>query len=184
MTLSDIVTLVGLAIGTVGAIFLAYDVVYGPGKAFQANVINTKLQNMREFRALNQRGIRNYPQPPYTPQEIQEFLEKEEQDWGPQERDLVKQDSEFMDRYENRVVTLGAFGVLLIVAGFLLQIAGLVIHACRKKNQPNTNKLELKSLFTGRIYNRLHWTFLNLDVFGPSIQVTIAEQVPKMQSNF
>jgi len=35
----------------------------------------------------------------------------------------------FYKKYEGRVVTLGAYGVMLIVAAFLLQIVGVVLHA-------------------------------------------------------
>lgn len=38
MNTSDTVTLIGLIFNTAGAIFLAYDVVYGAGKRFRTSI--------------------------------------------------------------------------------------------------------------------------------------------------
>src|SRR5437879_1439177 len=92
MATSDILTLIGLGLGTVGGIMLAYDVVYGPGKRFQANNLKTQLRLWREMRTFVQNSIKSTKAHPL--EEIQKELEKEEQDNGPKEHELVKQNEE------------------------------------------------------------------------------------------
>jgi hypothetical protein len=142
MAMSDFLTLVGLVIGTVGAIVLTYDLFYKPGANFQAEVIKNKLQNMREFRAEIRAKMRAYPQPPYTPAEIQKFLDEEEAEWGTRERDLAQQDAEFLHKYEGRVQKLGGYGVLLIVIGFVFQIAGILVHSKEEKSKESRSHNE------------------------------------------
>lgn len=128
MTSSDIVNIVGLGLGTIGAVLLAYDVVYGPGKRFQASNLKTQLEVLKGTRKLSQDTINNLPAN-WTKEQKQEQLDKEEADWGPEQRDLQKKVDTFYTKYEGRVVTLGAYGVMLIVTAFLLQIVGVVLHA-------------------------------------------------------
>jgi hypothetical protein len=129
MTPSDIWTLVGLSFATLGAVLLAYDVVYGAGNRFQASVLKRQLETLRSTRKYARDIIGRLPQPPWTVAEIQEELDREEKEWGPQEVKLAQEASKVPKHYEARVVTLGAWGVLLIVGGFLLQIVGLIVHA-------------------------------------------------------
>lgn len=131
MTSSDILTLIGLSLATLGAILLAYDVVYGPGKRFQAGNLAKQLRNLRSTRRFVQGSIK--ASKGFTPQEIQKQLDEEEQKNGAAERELVEQNEKFLNNYELRVTMLGAYGVLLIVAGFVLQIVGLLIHPSEKK---------------------------------------------------
>jgi hypothetical protein len=138
MAWSDILTLIGLILGTVGGIVLTYDLFYRPGANFQATVIKTKLENMRQFRAHIRQSIKSYAQPPYTLAEIQKMLDEEEGQLGPRERDRAKQDAEFLDKYEKSVQKLGAYGVLLIVIGFIFQIFGLLFHAKEEKEKEST----------------------------------------------
>jgi len=142
MAWSDILTLFGLVLGTVGAIVLTYDLFYKPGANFQATVIKTKLENLRQFRAEVRERINKYPQPPYTPAEIQQFLQDEEKEWEPRERELAKQDAEFQDKYDQHVQKLGGYGVLLIVLGFILQIAGILVHAKEEKEKESAHHEE------------------------------------------
>lgn len=107
---------------------LAYDVVYGPGKRFQASNLKTQLEVLKGTRKLSQDTINNLPAN-WTKEQKQEQLDKEEADWGPEQRELQKKVDTFYTKYEGRVVTLGAYGVMLIVTAFLLQIVGVVLHA-------------------------------------------------------
>ena len=61
MPASDIVNIVGLGLGTVGAVLLAYDVVYGPGKQFQASNFKTQLEVLKSTRKLARDTIKNLP---------------------------------------------------------------------------------------------------------------------------
>ena len=129
MMASDIWTLVGLSLGTLGAVFLAYEVVFGQGNRFQAESIRHKLEGLKNTRTYVQASIKALPQPPYNPAEIKKLLDDEAREWGPDETKLTEQDKGFYESFENRVVTLGAGGVVLIVFGFALQIVGLLLHA-------------------------------------------------------
>ena len=128
MTPSDILNLIGLGLGTIGAVLLAYDVVYGPGKRWQAEVARTQLSNLRNLRAHLRESTKTLPCPPYTDGEIQKLLAAEEMKWGPQENALATKDASFLPEYESSVVTLGAYGVGLIVLSFVLQFVGVLIH--------------------------------------------------------
>lgn len=128
MTASDGVPLVGLIFNTVGAILLAYDVVYGAGKRFQTSIAKTQLETLLKTRKYSREIIKSLPEPPWTPEEIQQQLDAEEREWGPQERQLRETVTTGHDRYENRVVTLGAVGVLLLIAGFAVQLIWLVFQ--------------------------------------------------------
>lgn len=128
MESSDIWNLIGLCLGTIGAVFLAYDVIYGAGKRFKSSNLKTQLENLRKNRKLVQDILKSLPQPPWTAIEIAKQLNDEETKWGPQETALDQEVKTFYDQYEDRVVTFGAFGVLLLVIGFALQIVGLVVH--------------------------------------------------------
>jgi hypothetical protein len=128
MSGSDIVNLVGLGIGSIGAILLAYDVIYRPGAVFQAEVIKTKLENLKRLRAYIRGNTERLPCPPYTQQEISRLLDEEEKKWGPEESALAGQNQTFLDKYESRVVNLGATGVCLIVLSFILQFTAVLIH--------------------------------------------------------
>ncbi len=127
MTSSDIVNLVGLGFGTIGAVLLAYDVIYGAGKRFQASNLKIQLEVLRGTRKLSRDTIKNLPSN-WTTAEKDAELAKEETVWGPQEASLQAKVSTFYPKYEDRVATLGACGVMLIVAAFLLQIVGVVLH--------------------------------------------------------
>lgn len=121
---SDVWTFSGLCLGTIGAVLLAYEVVYGPGKRFQATVFKTQLETLRQSRKYWRDSLKGF-----LPEERQKYLDEEEQQFGPQERELAKKVEEDYSRFEDRVVTLGAWGVILIVLAFLLQIVGLGVHA-------------------------------------------------------
>jgi|SRR6185312_17028312 len=127
MDLSDGLTLAGLSLGTIGAVLLAYDVVYGPGKRWQASIIKGKLEQLQGFRKLIRSRTEALPRPPYTEQDIQKLLEEQDAKWGPEEAALKQQNEIFLDRYESRVVNLGAVGVILIVLSFAVQIGGVLV---------------------------------------------------------
>ncbi|MGB9419262.1 MAG: hypothetical protein WCB58_23325 [Acidobacteriaceae bacterium] len=142
MTGSDVVNLIGLGLGTVGGVLLAYDVVYRPGANFQASTIKTRLDILRRTRNHIRESTKKLPCPPYTEKEIQELLDQEEAQWGPEEADLAKQNETFLEKYENRVVSLGALGVSLIVLSFILQFASVLIHRPEVEIQPAPAQLK------------------------------------------
>src|SRR5881628_3214845 len=107
MTPSDIWTLVGLSLGTLGAVLLAYDVVYGAGNRFQASVLKRQLDTLRSTRKYSRETIERLPQPPWAAAEIQKELEREEKEWGPQEVKAAQEASRFPKQYADRIVTLG-----------------------------------------------------------------------------
>jgi hypothetical protein len=53
--------------------------------------------------------------------------------WRPQEKALATKDASFLPKYESSVVTLGAYGVGLIVLSFVFQFVGVLI-----KHKPGT----------------------------------------------
>jgi hypothetical protein len=128
MTPSDISNLVGLCLGTIGGVLLSYDVIYGAGKRFQASNFKTQLEVLKRTRKLSQDVINNLPSN-WTYKEKEAELAKEEREWGPQQVTLQDKVDTFYKKYEGTVVTLGAYGVMLIVLAFLLQIAGVILHA-------------------------------------------------------
>ena len=132
MNTSDIWTLVGLCLGTIGALLLAYDVVYGAGHRFRASNFKTQLEMLRGTRKFSRDAIKGLPESLYTAEEIKRQLDEEEREWGSKEADLVQKVNNFYNQYEDHVVTLGALGVMLIVSGFVLQIVGLIVHTTGK----------------------------------------------------
>jgi hypothetical protein len=128
MSTSDIWNLLGLSVATIGAVLLAYDVVYGAGKRFKAEALKTQLANLQKTRNYLQENIKGLPQPPWKRTEIDAQLAAENSKWDPEEQRLVHEVATFYPNYEDRVVTFGAYGVILIVLGFLFQIVGLIFH--------------------------------------------------------
>lgn len=127
----DIWALFGLVAGTVGAILLGYDVIFGAGQRFQGEVRRRQLENLRNTRNFVRNSISALPQPPYTPADIKKLLDDEEAKSGTEERDLAKRVDIYegeLSRYEHRVVNLGLLGVLLIVVAFGLQAVGVIVH--------------------------------------------------------
>src|ERR1051325_9473815 len=113
MAPSDITNLIGLSLGTLGGVLLSYDVIYGAGKRFQASNFKTQLEVLKGTRKVSQDVIKNLPTN-WTETQKREELAKEEAEWGPQEVDLQRKVDTFYKKYEGNVVTLGAYGVILI----------------------------------------------------------------------
>jgi hypothetical protein len=132
MPWSDILALMGLVLGTVGGIALAYDVFFKSGAKFQESVAYKRLQTHRQFRANQQATIKATNA---SPAEIQKDLDKEEADNAPNEQRLEKDALESIDKYEERVRKIGGWGVLLIVIGFGCQIAGIICHAIEEQRR-------------------------------------------------
>jgi hypothetical protein len=128
MSGSDVVNLVGLGCGTLGAFLLGYDVLYRPGARFKAELITTRLDLLRSFRARIRGNIERYSCPPYTPDQIQGFLDEEARQWGPEEAELTSQNNTFLNRYESRVVSFGFLGLCLIFLGFIMQGIAVFVH--------------------------------------------------------
>jgi len=136
----DVWTLIGLITGTIGAILLGYDAVFGAGQRFKDEVRRLQLENLRRHRKRLRDSTNSLPQPPYTPSEIKRLLDEEEATNGPEERKLEAASDRFggtLNRYEIRVVTYGLIGVLMVVLAFGLQALGLVIHM-RQTTESNT----------------------------------------------
>jgi hypothetical protein len=136
MTPSDIVTLIGLVSGTVGAVLLAYDVIYRPGANWQANNFLVQYETFRKTRHFVQQKIKSYSQPPYTPQEIQAELDEEERKNSKEEAKYAAKAKEYIESYENQAAKFGVWGVKLIVVAFILQAIGLIIHSREETKAP------------------------------------------------
>jgi hypothetical protein len=126
VTNADIVTIVGLSLGTVGAILLAYDVVYGPGKRERAANLSRQLELLQRTRQFSRSTIVGLPKQ-YSEEDKNRLLAEEESQWGPKETTLKDANENFLRRYELRVIALGANGVLLILLAFVLQLVGVIM---------------------------------------------------------
>lgn len=142
MTIADIVTIIGLALGTYGGYLLAIDPLYRAGARWRLQNLRTQLDNFRTFRRNQQRDIRALAQPPYTPQEIHEELDKEERDNLPKEQKCIADIDGFMDDFEKEVHVKGERGMKLIVLAFVLQIVGVLLQAIfKEKPKPVENPI-------------------------------------------
>jgi hypothetical protein len=119
-----LLSLAGLALGAFGAFLLAFDVVWGPGKRWKAASLKNQLETLRSTRKFVRDATTNLPHPPWTEAEIERLLQQEEDEWGAKERALATQSANFLPRYEGRVVTMGAVGIILIGVSFILQFFG------------------------------------------------------------
>ena len=132
MSANDWLALIGLLLGLVGSICLGIDVVLGAGQRFNAVSLQSQLSTLLSTRAFEQSSIRAHPNPPWTPPEVEAQLAEEEQRWGAKERALREQLDPYegnLSRYENRIVSLGALGALLLFLSFLLQALALYRNA-------------------------------------------------------
>jgi hypothetical protein len=96
--------------------------------ASRPSIAKRQLETLLKTRKYSREIIKGLPQPLWKPEEIQQQLDAEESEWGPQERELTETTNTGHDRYENRVVTLGAVGVLLLIVGFAVQLMWLIFQ--------------------------------------------------------
>jgi hypothetical protein len=128
MSANDWLALIGLLLGLVGSICLGVDVVLGAGQRFKAVSLKSQLSTLLSTRAFEQSSIRAHP----NPLEVEAQLAEEEQRWGAKEKELREQLDPYegkLSRYENRIVSLGALGALLLFLSFLLQALALYRNA-------------------------------------------------------
>ena len=138
MSDNDWLALIGLLLGLVGSICLGLDVVLGAGQRFKAFSLRSQLTTLLSTRDFEQSSIRALPNPPRTPAEVDALLAEEEQRWGAKEKALREQLDPYdgkLSRYENRIVSLGALGALLLFLSFLLQAWALYRNAEKSQDK-------------------------------------------------
>jgi hypothetical protein len=125
MTTAVVLTIVGLALGMIGAALLALDPIYGAGAKFQASVRATQLANESKLHDVIVSGIRSSPSPPYKPEEIQKLLDEETTRHAGAVTSIEKKFRRWTG-HEDRVVNFAALGLLALLASFGLQLAAVV----------------------------------------------------------
>jgi hypothetical protein len=130
MKIGDILLLVGLGLGLIAGILLAYDAIHGAGARFKAQVAATQLESYRAFRADLQKSIRRLGGS-YNDKDKQDLLAKEEKDHAPQEKILIELASSIPDDYEDKVVVIALRGIWLLIASFAFQLIGTLMDALR-----------------------------------------------------
>ena len=135
MSVGDILLLVGLALGTVAGVLLAYDAIYGAGAEFQHDMAANSLAILRRSRASNQHILRNLGGS-YTDEDRQRELDQEEAEWGPQEAELAAKVDAMPLKYRDKVSNLAVRGVFLLIASFVLQFIGTLLLALAHEDPP------------------------------------------------
>ena len=130
MKIADLLILIGLGLGLIAGILLAYDAIHGAGARFRAQVAATQLETYKAFRADLQQSISSLGGS-YTAEDKQALLAKEENDHAPQERILTELSSSIPDNYEDKVVVIALRGIWLLIASFALQFIGTLMDALR-----------------------------------------------------
>jgi hypothetical protein len=122
MKVADLLLLVGLGLGTIAGVLLAYDALHGPGARFQAEVAKAQYENFKSYRADLQFIYRGNP-------DEKDLLAREKELNEPQETILSDRASSLLDNYENKAVTITLIGIYLLVAAFLIQFIGTLMDA-------------------------------------------------------
>lgn len=149
MSANDWLALTGLLLGLVGSICLGVDVVLGAGQRFKALSLKSQLTTLLSTRDFEQSSIRALPNPPWTPTEVQAQLAEEERRWGAQEKALREQLDPYdgkLSRYENRIVSLGALGALLLFFSFLLQALALYRSADSSQKKGDDRRTSISAI--------------------------------------
>lgn len=128
MRIGDILLLVGLGLATLAGAMLAYDGIYGAGARFKTEVAATNYASFVRFRAEEREVLRNL-QGSYTDEDRQALLDDEEKRNAPQETRLKQLAESIPSKHSDRVVTLAANGVLLLILAFALQFVGTLMLA-------------------------------------------------------
>lgn len=145
MSANDWLALIGLLLGLVSSICLGVDVVLGAGQRFKAVSLQSQLSTLLSTRAFEQSSIRAHP----NPLEEEAQLAEEEQRWGAKEKELREQLDPYegkLSRYENRIVSLGALGALLLFLSFLLQALALYRIAESSQNKGDDRQTSVSAI--------------------------------------
>jgi hypothetical protein len=146
MTWADGVTLLGLFLGTVGALLLAFDPLYRSGTQFQVSMLEIALKNVQRGRKGIQEGWKNLlAHKPPNEAYIRSEIEKERLEGDEEERSLEASINEYKEKYEKEVFTKGKLGAALLCVGFILQGIGILIQP-KKEAKPVDTGTQIHSL--------------------------------------
>jgi hypothetical protein len=124
LTDADIMNIAGLAVVTISGVMLAFDPLYGAGNRFQLKNAEHQLTNMKSSREKIINDWYATPKwkddPEYVEGEIKKLAEESKRN----EDKLETKIANLGDKFEDRAVTLAAYGVILLVIGFALQLGG------------------------------------------------------------
>jgi hypothetical protein len=136
MRIGDILLLVGLGLGTIGGVLLAYDAIFGAGAQFKFDVATNQLAILKRTRASNRHILSNLGGS-YTDADRQRELDQEEERWGPEEAELTALVNEMPQKYRDKVSAVATRGVFLLIAAFALQFIGTAMLAFKHDAPPN-----------------------------------------------
>jgi hypothetical protein len=128
MKTGDLLLLIGLGIGAVAGVLLAYDGLHGAGAQFKAEVAVNQLRLFKSHREWMQQSIRSLGGS-YTDEEKKALLAQEEEDNKQKEAELSERASTIDSRYRDKVVIITMNGLYLLIGAFLIQLVGTLMDS-------------------------------------------------------
>jgi hypothetical protein len=146
MTIADYIILVGLSLGTIGALLLAFDPMFRLGTQGQIAKKEASLENVRKGRKATQDGWKKLLEPkPANEAYIRMEIEKEREEGDKEERRLESELKGYKEKYEKEVFVKGWLGVRLICAAFVLQGIGVWMQS-KKEAQADERGTHVHSI--------------------------------------
>ena len=109
----------------VGAWLIAYEFVFGYSKKWRAKLAEKRISTLESIRSDIKR-MWNLPSPPYTGEEIAGFKSEIAQKYDLQIQEQKKIIETSTSGHEDKSILLALLGLLLLTAGFILQIVGAI----------------------------------------------------------
>jgi hypothetical protein len=128
MKTGDLLLLIGLGIGAVAGILLAYDGLHGAGAQFKAEVAANQLKVFQSYRAWMQQSIRSLGGS-YTDEDRNALLAQEQKDNAQEEADLIERARTINPNYKDKVVTITMTGIYLLIGAFVIQFVGTLMDS-------------------------------------------------------
>ena len=115
-------TIVGLFLNIVGALFLSYEFIFGFQKRVWARYARDKLEVLERDMEARKVYVDKIPKPPYSDEELEEMKEDIDRIWKPSIEEQHRIIAEAEVGHPNRAILIAMIGVVLLILGFAVQI--------------------------------------------------------------
>jgi hypothetical protein len=112
---------VGLIFEVIGVWLVAYDLIWGLKRRNRLYIVESQLNNLSKHLKQMKSIIEKTPSPPYSQQQIQEFLSENEEQWEPRIAELTFEKSK-LENTPDFVAMISLLGLVMISVGAILQI--------------------------------------------------------------
>lgn len=119
-------TIIGLCLNIVGALFLSYEFICGFQKRVWARYARDKLEVLERDMESRKAYIDKIPSPPYSVEDLEEMKLDIDHTWMPLIEGQYRIISESEIKHPNRAILVAMLGVFLMISGFIVQIIDAV----------------------------------------------------------